>query len=465
MIFFLLLPFLFSIFLFSVPISSKISRYLSISLSVLLIFLLNILATPSFSFPWEPGLGLNFQFTMTPFSTVFLQLSSISMFLMVLSLFPQSRFVYGLTFLSLGAFNGLLMAENVLLFYLFWEMAIIPSFILLMGKFSYEADKKVGIRFLIYSIGGGFLMLFVLMLLSLKLLPYSNFDFSALYHLSLPAKEQLFLLLPLGISLGIKLPLFPFHRWQAETYAASPILGTMLLAGLLSKMGLYGLYKIFIPICYQGFTIYSSLILFFIILGGGYAAILSLQQSDIKKKLAYLSMSHISVMAAGALSGTFPGLQGMVLMSSSHIFTTIGLLWIVSVLKRQDVELSAISGLMHRNGFLSGVSFLLILGSIAFPLTSGFVGEFMILWGLASNSILLTLLALFFALMGAWSLLKWYQALFFGPDSGHQFNLVFSDYLVGALFVVLIIGIGVFPNVILDTTKSVMLVLIKGSMT
>lgn len=456
----LFIPFIISLFFFFFPIPQKGSFFLALLGAMTVV--LGVLCTGllDISYPWIPGLGLSFSLKISPLSFVILQMASVMMVLIILCLGPQSRWIYALSFLSLGAFNGVLMAENVLLFYIFWEMAIIPVFVLLMGFPAKDLDPKIGIRFLKYNIAGGLLLLIALMTTYLQLSPSSHFNFQTIYQLSLPFHHQLYLLLALGISMAIKLPLFPFHRWQADTYAASPMMGTMMLAAILSKLGLYGIYRFIFPLCSTVLFHYLPWILLSILLGSLYAAFMTLQGDHLKKKLAYLSMSHMGLMSAGFLSGTVSGLQGGILMMVSHAVTTISLFWIVYRLAQYPS--SDMSGLMKANGLISAVSLISILASLSFPLTSGFVGELLILSGLTATHPLLTMLGLIPTLISAWFLLKWYHAVFLGPYSEHLILLRKSDYVASAFILLLIFSIGLFPNLILDLTQPTMMALIKG---
>lgn len=454
------IPFILSFLFFFIPFSKKWSFVIALSGTITIAISVLLTGSLDISYPWIPGLGLFFSLKISPISFLIIQMASVMMFLMVLSLGPQSRWNYALSFLSLGAFNGVLMADNVLLFYMFWEMAIIPVFVLLMGVKDEILIPKIGIRFLKYNIAGGLLILISLMTIYLQLSPLSSFNFQTIYQISLSSTQQLYLLAALGISMAIKLPLFPFHRWQADTYAASPMMGTMMLAAILSKLGLYGIYRLIFPLCSTVVFHYLSWILCSILLGSLYAAFMTLQGDNLKKKLAYLSMSHMGLMSAGFLSGTVSGLQGTILMMVSHAVTTISLFWTVHLLTKYPS--SEMSGLIKTNGFISAVTLISILASLSFPLTSGFVGELLILSGLTATHGLLTVLALIPTIINAWFLLKWYHAVFLGPYSGHRISLRKSDYLASTFILLFIFLIGLFPNIILDLTQQSVMALIKG---
>ena len=361
-----------------------------------------------------------------------------------------------------ATFNGLLLftqaflflvflAQNALLFYIGYELTLIPVFFLLL--FWGGADRRaITVRFFIYTLVGGLSLLFGIAYLLIQ--SGGNGDFTALANLSIPASTQVWLFWALFLAFAIKLPIFPFHSWQPETYYMAPLQGTMVLGAVMLKMGLYGVYKLVFPIVPAGVEHWQTTVIVLALIGAVYGGVIAFRQSDFKRLVAFSSMSHVGVLCAGLFAWNAYGISGSFYQAFAHAILVLGMLYVVGAMQERTgtTDMSAMGGLKGHAPRLAALFLLVLVNAVALPLTQSFVGEWLMFAGLWQVSGWLTFFALTTIVIGAIYMLYAYQRVMLGPD---RTNVTLADastrdhiYLVPLIAVTLILG--VYPGPILE---------------
>src|SRR5690606_25491912 len=232
-------------------------------------------------------------------------------------------------------------------------------------------------------LAGSLIMLVGLIYLYFQTPGDHSFDIYALYDAgqSLPASEQGLIFWALFVAFAVKMPIFPFHTWQPDTYHTAPTPGTMLLSGIMLKMGIYGVIRWLIPMVPAGVERWDSTALALAVIGIVYASLLAIIQKDLKRLVAYSSIAHVGLIAAGIFTLDRIGVQGAMVQMISHGIVIVALFFIVDIIlaRTNTQEMARLGGIRDLAPQLATVFIIVILGSIALPLTSGFVGEFMLI--------------------------------------------------------------------------------------
>lgn len=359
-------------------------------------------------------------------------------------------------------FNGLLLftqsflflvflAQNALLFYIGYELTLIPVFLLLLS-WGGAGRRAITVRFFIYTLVGGLSLLFGIIYLLVQ--SGGNGDLSALANLTLPASTQLWLFWALFLAFAIKLPIFPFHSWQPETYYMAPLQGTMVLGAVMLKMGLYGVYKLVFPMVPAGVEYWQTTVIALALIGAVYGGIIAFRQTDFKRLVAFSSLSHVGVLCAGLFAWNAYGISGSFYQAFAHAILVLGMLYLVGAMQERTgtTDMGVMGGLKGHAPRLAALFLLVLVNAVALPLTQSFVGEWLMFAGLWQVSGSLTLFALTTIVIGAIYMLYAYQRVMLGPDRA---NLSMADastrdhlYLVPLIAVTLILG--VYPGPILE---------------
>jgi NADH-quinone oxidoreductase subunit M len=360
---------------------------------------------------------------------------------------------YALILLMEMALIGVFTSSEMVLFYIFWELAMMPIF-LITAIWGGENRKKISVKFLIYTVVGSFAMLIAILYLYTLTTPHS-FSFESFYQLKLPYEVQIPVFLAFFLAFAIKIPLFPFHSWQAETYNVSPVQGSMILAGIMLKMGLYGIIRFILPICpdvvSNGSLIFLPLILFGVI----YGAIIAIRQPKLKKMIAFVSLSHVGIIALGLLSNNHYGIEGAILQMFSHGVNVVGffLCYQMIVIRTGTDMIDDLGGIAVKAPRFAVVFMIILLANVALPLTNSFVGEFLILLGLFQFNKILAIIAGLTIILGAVYMLRMYQKIMYGPqnDATAKFaDLTFGEMLLFVPIIVSIFVVGVYPTFVLQ---------------
>ena len=247
--------------------------------------------------------------------------------------FNNSKNFYALVLFMAFAMTGTFLAADGLLYYIFWELALIPIYFiaLIWGNGDAEERKKAVVKFFIYTLAGSLFMLIGFAYLYTKA---SSFLLEDLYKLELSATEQVYIFFAFFLAYAIKIPIIPFHTWQAKVYQKAPTVGTMLLSGIMLKMGLYSVIRWQLPIAPQAAKTYMPVLIGLSIAGVIYGSIVALRQKDLKKLLAYSSLAHVGLIAAGCYTLTIDGLSGAVSQMIAHGFVIVGLFFVAEIIYR-----------------------------------------------------------------------------------------------------------------------------------
>ncbi len=415
-----------------------------------------------FNVPWIKSLGLNFSLGIYGICLPLFLLITVLTPLIILSSFESkyklSFTFYGLILLMQSALIGVFAARDGLLFYLFWEMALIPIYFICL-IWGGENRGRITLKFFIYTIAGSLFMLIALVYLYLHT-PNRTFDIQALYEAgrALPLHDQNLIFWALFIAFAIKMPVFPFHTWQPDTYTVAPAQGTMLLSGIMLKMGVYGLIRWLVPMVPLAFKEWGSSAIVLSVIGIIYASTIALVQNDYKRLIAYSSIAHVGLIAAGLLTWTTIGVQGAMIQMLSHGVIAVGLFFIVEIIfeRTKSRSLDALGGIRNVAPFLTTVFILIMLGSVALPLTSGFVGEFLLINSLFQYHHAIGAIAGLTIILGAVYMFVAFQRVMSGESNAATAaftDLTLLEKSVLVPIVLMILCIGMFPNFILEISE------------
>ena len=366
--------------------------------------------------------------------------------------YKNAKAFYALILFMSFAMAGTFLAADGLLYYIFWELSLIPIYFiaLIWGNGDAEERKKAVVKFFIYTLAGSLFMLVAFIYLYQKA---GSFLIEDLYKLNLSATEQLWIFLAFFLAYAIKIPIIPFHTWQANVYQKAPAVGTMLLSGIMLKMGLYSVIRWQLPIAPLAAKEYMTIFIALGIAGVIYGSIVALRQKDLKKLLAYSSLAHVGLIAAGTYTLTIDGLRGAVLQMIAHGFVVVGLFFISEIIFRryETRTIAEMGGIRTQSPKFASMFLILVLASVALPTTFNFVGEFTVLYSLSQINVWFALLGGTTIILGAYYMLKMYQQVMLGETN----TKVFTDITVKETFaLILIIAVlfffGLYPKPITD---------------
>lgn len=411
----------------------------------------------AFDFAWVPTFGIAFKAGMDGISLLLVLLTVFLVPLIILSSF-RHQYTHPTAFFALillmeAGLVGVFTARDAFLFYVFWEAALIPVYFLAAV---WGGEHRIGVtfKFFIYTIAGSLLMLFGILYLYFQTPAPHSFDINVFYSLAVKASAQGWLFWCFFIAFAIKMPIFPFHTWQPDTYAVSPTPATMLLAGIMLKMGIYGAMRWLLPVLPEGVGEWGRIALVLSTIGVVYGAALALVQKDMKRLLAYSSLGHVGLIAAGIFTLSRYGLQGSMVQMLSHGLTVVGLFFVAEIITRRtnSREIDHSRGMAHDAPRLAVVFLIVLLGSVALPLTSGFIGEFLILLALFQKNAWLAAFAGLSVILGAVYMFSFYRKTMLGEKrSGEKFtDLTFSEMSVFVPIAIFIFWIGIYPQTFLD---------------
>ncbi len=415
---------------------------------------------------WIKSLGITFYAGIDGISLPLVLLTTVLVPFIILATFgheyEKSHTFYGLILMMQMALIGVFVALDGFLFYLFWEMALIPIYFICL-MWGGENRAKVTLKFFIYTLAGSLLMLVALVYLYLQtpiMDGAHNFDIQYIYAAGreLTGAQQTFVFWGLFIAFAIKMPVFPFHTWQPDTYTESPAQGTMLLSGIMLKMGIFGLIRWLIPVVPAGVHHWGFTAIILSVIGIVYASCIALVQKDLKRLIAYSSIAHVGLIAGGMLTLSSVGVQGAMIQMVSHGIIVFALFYIVEVISQRAKTrtVSELGGVRNVAPIFTTIFLIVLLGSVALPFTSGFVGEFLLINSLAQYKLVIGGVAGLTTILGAVYMFKAFQKSMLGevsPATQAFADLSLQDKLVLYPIVLLIIVIGVYPDPILSISQ------------
>ncbi len=427
---------------------------------------------PQFQFQerydWIPSIGVSYYFGMDGISLLLVMMTTMLGFIAVLSSWSAIRdrikqYYVFLLLLQTGML-GVFVTLDFFLFYVFWEVMLVPMY-LLIGIWGGPRKLYAAIKFFLYTLVGS-----VLMLLGILALYFAyhdatgiyTFDITQLWSIDYPAGLQFWVFLAFFIGFAIKVPMFPFHTWLPDAHVEAPTAGSVILAGVLLKMGTYGFVRFSLPLLPDASKEAVWRVLGLAVIGIIYGALVALVQSDWKKLVAYSSVSHLGFVMLGIFALTELGLQGGILQMINHGLATGGLFLIVGIMYEQTHtrEIAAYGGIAKVVPVFAAFFLIIALASMGLPLLNGFIGEFMILQGTFASDYAGPRYAVFAVsgiVLGAAYLLWLYQRVMLGPfDKPEHLTLKDVSLREHATLVPIIafcIFIGVYPKPFLDPLR------------
>jgi len=418
-----------------------------------------------FSAPWITSLGIRFSLNLDGISMVLVLLTSMLTPLIILSSFGAAyknpRAFYALVLFMQMALTGVFMAADGFLFYIFWELALIPVYFICL-IWGGDDRARITLRFFIYTLTGSLFMLLGLIFLyqhTAVLNGGHSFDINALYKAgqALNEKGQTFVFFCIFLAFAVKMPLFPFHSWQPDTYTNAPAQGTMLLSGIMLKMGTYGLLRWLMPVVPLATSQWGPTAITLAVIGLLYASCIAIVQKDFKRLIAYSSMAHVGLIAAGIMAFNTQGLQGAMLQMFSHGINVVGLFFIIDIISTRTgtFEINKLGGIRNVAPQFAAVFLIVLLASVALPLTNGFPGEFLLFSGIFRFNPWVAAIAGLSVILGAVYMLRSYQTIMLGETN--SLTASFSDLSLEEKsvlipIVLIIIVLGIYPKILLDIT-------------
>jgi NADH-quinone oxidoreductase subunit M len=426
-------------------------------------------ASPDFQFveryAWIPNFGIDYYVGIDGISLMLLLLTGFLTPIALLSSWESverkvkefSIFILLLEAAMLGVFISL----DLFLFYVFWDAMLVPMYFLI-GIWGYDQRIYAAIKFMLYTMAGSVLMLVAIIglgyLNSIATGSYS-FDLLKLYDLEIAEQTQRWFFLAFALAFAIKVPLFPFHTWLPDAHVQAPTAGSVILAGVLLKMGTYGLVRFAFPLFPIAAAEFAPWLALLAVIGIIYGALVAMVQPDMKKLVAYSSVSHLGFVVLGICAMNVQGVQGAVYQMLAHGVSTGGLFLIVGMLsdRRHTRLISEFGGLKKVMPRLTAAFFIITLASIGLPGLNGFIGEFLIMVGGFQWNPRYVIGAGVGVILSAVYMLWMFQRVFYG-DVTHKENAELPDLRPREWAAVLplcaaALVMGIFPTLFLKPTE------------
>ena len=427
-----------------------------------------------FSAPWISGIGTTFSLVGDGMSNMLCLLTAIVMLVVFISNWNKpvenpSAF-HGLMLLTQAGLMGVFLAGDAFVFYIFWELALIPVYFL-CSIWGGEKRIPVTFKFFIYTFVGSLMMLSALIYLSLQNPGPTSYSWEDIRRAgaSLPSATQQWLFWLLFVAFAIKMPIFPFHTWQPDTYEQSPTPVTIILSALMVKMGLYAVLRWLIPVLPAGVAYWSDTVVILSIIGIVYASCIAIVQTDLKRLVAYSSIAHMGLMCAVAFSNSGVGMHGILVQMFNHGINITGMWLIISMVENRwgTRDMGKLGGMATVAPKMAVALVIISLANIALPLTNGFVGEFMLFNGLFQGMSVYHITYMVVAglgiILGAVYTLNMIQRTAYGEKTEmiNSADLSMNEYLGLAIIIALILFFGVYPKPLLDMTSGLAAMLVR----
>jgi NADH-quinone oxidoreductase subunit M len=422
-------------------------------------------------YEWIPALGISYEVGVDGLSLLLIVLTTFLTPLTLLAswdgIHVRSReFMICMLFLESGMV-GVFAAIDLFLFYVFWEATLIPMYFLI-GVWGGPQRIYAAIKFILYTMAGSLLMLVAILALYFlhrQATGDATFNLFQLLQLELPLNTQRWLFLAFFLAFAIKVPLFPFHTWLPDAHVEAPTAGSVILAGVLLKMGTYGFVRFCLPLFPEASLDATPIIGLLAVVGIVYGALMALIQTDIKKLVAYSSVSHLGFVMLGIFAFNSQGLDGAILQMVNHGLSTGALFLLVGMIydRRHTRLISDFGGLAKVMPMFAAFFLVVSLSSIGLPGLNGFVGEFLVLLGAFQTMPTFAVIGALGVILAAGYLLWMYQRVMFGEVT-HQANMQLTDLTLREVVVLVpvvlaIVWLGLYPQPFLKrmeaTTKAI----------
>ena len=369
---------------------------------------------------------------------------------------------YGLMLLSQAGLMGVFVSIDALVFYFFWELALIPVYFL-CSRWGGERRIQATWKFFIYTFASSLLMLVGILYVYLQTGPtqFSDHSFSmeAFYRSIISASDQDWLFWLFFIAFAVKMPVFPFHTWQPDTYEQSPAPVTMVLSGIMVKMGVFAVIRWVLPVFPAAVLKFDNIVIGLSVAGMIYASCIAMVQNDLKRLVAYSSIAHIGLMCAAIFTTNNTAMNGVMIQMLNHGINIIALWIVVDIIEKHTGvrKISELGGLALHTPLLAIFFVVIALANIALPLTNAFVGEFAMFTGLYQYNPWYAALAGLSIILAAVYTLNMVQKVFYGEDNilTKVVSLVtVKQKIVLSLIVIFIFVLGVYPKPVFNLTKA-----------
>jgi len=427
---------------------------------------------------WIESYGISYKLGIDGISLLLVLLTTFLTVLCILCswsaiAFRVKEYMISFLFLETGMI-GALVALDLILFYVFWEVMLIPMY-LLIGVWG-DPKRRIyaAVKFFLFTMAGSVLMLIAILVLyfiHLKATGKPSFDVLELYKTSIPIGTQYWLFAAFALAFAIKVPMFPFHTWLPDAHTEAPTAGSVILAGVLLKMGTYGFIRFAIPLFPKAAFDLLPLVCALAIIGIIYGALVSMMQVDLKRLVAFSSVSHLGYVMLGMFAFNMQGVEGSIYQMLNHGISTGSLFLIVGmVYERRHTRLIADFGGLSKVMPVFAVFFMIVtLSSIGLPGTNGFVGEFLILLGAFQANTAYGVLAATGVILGAAYMLWMFQRVMFGkltkPENEKLKDLNAREVIILIPMVILIFLMGIYPKLFfskMDVTVEQLIQDVKG---
>jgi len=351
---------------------------------------------------------------------------------------------------------GMFCSIDILLFYVFFEAVLIPMF-LIIGIWGGERRIYASFKFFLYTLLGSVLMLIAIIFIYQKTNSMNINFLQGNYFFS--KKVQIYLWLAFFASFAVKIPMWPFHTWLPDAHVEAPTAGSVILAGVLLKMGGYGFIRFSLGILPEASDFFMPLIIILSSIAIVYTSLVALAQEDIKKLIAYSSVAHMGIVTIGIFIVNQQGLEGAMIQMISHGIVSAALFLCVGVIydRMHTRNINFYGGLVNKMPKYSVVFMLFVLASIGLPGTSGFIGEFLVILGAFQKNSFIALFAALGIILGAIYMLYLYKKIIFGTLENEKLkeilDLSLREKLILYPLVLAVIIIGIFPNIFLDPMR------------
>ena len=493
------LPLIFALVICAWPQKNTI-RHLALGFSVLE-FLMSLVmiqhfdsSTPALQMvekmPWIERFGISYFVGIDGISLMLVMLTTFLIPVIVLaswnSIEDKRKGFFASLFILQTAMLGTFLAMDAILFYVFWELSLIPMYFMI-GIWGGTRRVYATIKFFIFTMSGSILMLLAIIFM-MRLTPEvtggaMSASFIDFYKLRIPfiAGEfftaQTLLFFAFALAFAIKVPMFPLHTWLPDAHVEAPTPGSVILAGVMLKMGTYGFIRLVIPMFPEATAYFSWLFIALGVIGIIYGALVAMVQPDVKKLIAYSSVSHMGYILIGLFVMNVYGVNGALYQMLNHGVSTGALFILIGMIyeRTHSREISKYGGLAVALPIFTIVFVIVTMSSIAVPMTNGFIGEFLILLGAFNYSAWMAAAAVTGVVLGATYMLWMVKRVFFGPpgeivkhaahDKKHALHdLSLREIAVMAPLVILIFWMGLFPNHFMNYSKASVEYLVKNKM-